>query len=84
VGDDRAHVQLDAELAQVAASQSRQLGTEHRQRCAPAVEQQDPGVLRPDVPVLAAQRLGGDLADLPGQFDAGRSGPDQGEREPAA
>ena len=48
-----------------------------------AVEQQHPGVLRLDVPVLAAQRLGGDLADLPGQFHAGRPGADQGEGEPA-
>ena len=83
VGDDRAHVQLDPELAQVPGGQGGQLRAEHRQRRAAAVEQQDPGVLRLDVPVLAAQRLGRDLADLPGQFHAGRPGADQGEGEPA-
>ena len=83
VGDDRAHVQLDPQLAQVPGGQGGQLRAEHRQRRAPAVEQQDPGVLRLDVPVLAAQRLGRDLADLPGQFHAGRPGADQGEGEPA-
>jgi hypothetical protein len=35
------------------------------------------------VAVFAVQRLGGDLADLPGQLDAGRAGADQGEGEPA-
>ena len=37
-----------------------------------------------DVAVFGAQRLGGHLADLPGQFDASGSGADQGEGEPAA
>ena len=49
-----------------------------------AVEKQDPGVLRFDVAELGAQGLGGDLSDLPGEFDAGRSGADQGEGELAS
>jgi hypothetical protein len=82
-GDDRPHVHLDPQLHKVAGGHGGQLGAEHRQRGLAAVEQQDPGFVGLDMPVLLAQRLGGHFPDLPGQFDAGRPGPHQGEGEPA-
>jgi hypothetical protein len=58
-------VQLDTEFLQVPGGQGGELGAECGQRRAAAVEQQDPRLLRLDVPVFPAQRLGGDLPDLP-------------------
>ena len=48
-----------------------------------AVEEQDPGVLRADGAELVVQRVGGELADLPGQLDPGRPAADEGEGQPA-
>jgi hypothetical protein len=76
IGHDRVHVLLDAELGQGACRLGRQLRTERGERGVPAIEQQHPGVLGLDVTVFVAQRLGGHLADLPGQFDASGSGAD--------
>ncbi len=84
IGHDRVHVLLDAELGEGACRLGRQLRAERGERGVPAIEQQHPGVLGLDVTVFGAQRLGGHLADLPGQLDASGSGADQGEGEPAA
>src|SRR5215813_2723778 len=76
-------VQLDTEFLQLPAGQRGQLRAEHSERGAAAVEEHHPGVMGLDVAVLTAQRLGGELPELPGQLHPGRTGPHQGEGEPA-
>jgi hypothetical protein len=83
-GNDRAHVHFDPQPLEITGSHGGQLRTEHRQRGLAAVEQQDPRIFGLDLPELPVQRLGGDLPDLPGEFDARRSRSDQGEGEPPA
>src|SRR5450755_696388 len=83
VGHDRVHVQFDAQVPQRPGGLVRQLGPERGERRGAAVEQQHPRVLRLDVPELASQGPGGELANLTGQLHAGRAGADQRERQPA-
>ena len=83
VGDDRVHLQLNAQVQQRTFGLGRELGSERRERLAAAVEEQHPGVVRVDVVVLLAQRGRGELSDLAGELDAGRAGTYQREGQPA-
>ena len=76
-------MQLDTQFLRSRAARADSFGPNIASGALAAVEQQDPGVVGLDMPVLAAQRLGGDLPDLPGQLDAGGSRSHQGEGEPA-
>ena len=82
-GDDRAHVQLDPHPGQRLGRTGRELRTERRQRFLAAVEEMHRGLLRVELPVLVAQREGGDLVDLSRELDTGRPRADEREGQPA-
>ena len=84
LGDDRAHVQLDAELAPGRGRPARTAsGRTMASGALPPSNSRTRASSGWMCRYSSAQRLGGDLADLPGQLHPGRPGPDQGEGEPA-
>ena len=81
VGHDRVQAHLDAHALQVALGTGAQLRRERRQHAVRPLEEDDAGRPRVDVPVVLREGLPGDLLDRAGEFDAGRAGADDPERQ---
>ena len=79
VGDHGAQLDFNAELLQALACLLSQLRAEGRQHSCRGIEQDDPRIGRVDVPEGALEGLVGQFGDLPGHFDAGRTGTHHGE-----
>ena len=77
--DAAAHAQLDAHLLELLGRPLAQAVAEVGQRLLAAVDQEDTDGGRVDVPEVAGQAAGGQLADLPGQLHAGRPAAHDGE-----
>jgi hypothetical protein len=72
---------FDTHLLEIALRVCAQLGRELRQHPVSALEDDDAGSSRIDVPVVFLERVPGDLLDRTGKFDAGGSGSDDPESE---
>ena len=73
---------LDPELLELALRRRRSIGRIRRQDPIHRLDQDDPGLVRPDRPEVALERVVGDLAQRAGQLDPGRAAADQHERHP--
>ena len=80
--DAQAHANLDAHLLELGRGPPGELAAEVGQRLLAAVDQDDPDRRGIDVPEVLGETAVGELADLPGQLDAGRPGTDDGEGHP--
>ena len=80
--DAQSHAQLDAHLLELGGGAPREVVAEGGQRLLAAVDQDDPDRRRVDAAEVLGQAPVRQLADLPGQLDAGRPGSDDDEGHP--
>ena len=81
VGDHRVELDLDAHLLQPGLRLLAELLAHRRQHRGRGVEQDHPRLGGVDVPERALEGVVGELGDLPGHLDAGRTGADDDERQ---
>ena len=82
VDDPGPRPDLDAEPLELALRRGRPIGRIGRQDPVHRLDEDDPGLARPDRPEVALERVVGDLAERAGELDAGRSAADEHERHP--
>ena len=82
VDDARPRADGDPEPRQLGRRGRRPVGRVHRQDAVDGLDELDARVLRPDRPEVGAQRVVGDLAQRPGQLDAGRPAAHEHEGHP--
>ena len=74
----------DPEALELALRGSGSIRRVRRQDPIHRLDQDDPGLARADRPEVALERVVRDLAERPGQLDAGRAAADDDERHPLA
>ena len=80
--DPGAGPDLDAEPLELALGRGRPVRRVGRQDPVHRLDEDDPGVARVDGPEVAPERVAGDLAERPGELDAGRPAADEDEGHP--